>query len=509
MLVCALLALAALPPARAQRLGTIDFPTSGAPAAQGPFIRGVLWLHSFEYEAAAAAFREAERLDPGFAMAYWGEALSYSHPVWNQQDANAARAALARLAPTTAGRRAKARTPREQAYLAAVETLYGSGSKAHRDTLYAKAMERLGARFPGDREAKVFYAAALLGLNQGVRDVRTYMRAAAILEPIFKVDPTHPGVLHLLIHCYDDPTHAPLGLAAARAYATVAPDAPHAHHMTTHIFMALGLWDDVVAQNEIASGPDHSAWTPGHYTDWLGYGYLQQGRYGEAQRLLDVVRQNMSRARGAVPAVLAEMRADYVVNTEQWNCPCLTWPIDLTGMRTRDQALDVFVAGLSALRRNDRASVTGSLGELARFRRSAAAAGRGGDPVPQILEQELEALVAQADGRVPAAIQLLRSAAAAEDAIPFEFGPPAVAKPTHELLGEVLLAAGRAREAQVEFERALRLAPKRALSLLGLARAAAAAGDKPTATRAFADLRGIWHGADAGIRGRDEAARGY
>src|ERR1041384_6089255 len=168
MLLCALLALAALPPARAQRLGTIDFPTSGAPAAQGPFIRGVLWLHSFEYEAAAAAFREAERLDPGFAMAYWGEALGSSHPVWNQQGANAARAALARLAPTTAGRRAKARTPREQAYLAAVETLYGSGSKAHRDTLYAKAMERLRARVPRDWGTQRFYAGAAPGAQPGV-----------------------------------------------------------------------------------------------------------------------------------------------------------------------------------------------------------------------------------------------------------------------------------------------------------------------------------------------------
>src|SRR5439155_26207282 len=183
----------------------------------------------------------------------------------------------------------------------------------------------------------------------------------------------------------------------------VAPDARHAHHMTTHIFLAMGMWDDVVGQNEIASGPDRSTWTPGHYTDWLGYGYLQQGRYGEAQRLLDLVRQNMSRARGAVPAILAEMRADYVVNTEQWNCPCLAWPIDLTGMRTRDQALDAFVAGFSALRRNDRASVAQSLSELARFRRSAAAAAHGGDPVPRILEQELQALVAQTDGKVAAA----------------------------------------------------------------------------------------------------------
>jgi len=139
--------------AQAPRLGRVDFPTSGAPAAQAPFIRGVLLLHSFEYDDAAQAFREAQQLDPGFALAYWGEAMTYNHPLWNEQNLNAARAVLQRLGPTADARRAKAPTPRERAYLGAVEILFGDGAKARRDTAYARAMERVTVRYPADREA--------------------------------------------------------------------------------------------------------------------------------------------------------------------------------------------------------------------------------------------------------------------------------------------------------------------------------------------------------------------
>ena len=145
-------------------LGQLSFPTSGKPSAQRPFIRGVLYLHSFEYDSAAAQFRAAQRLDPGFAMAYWGEAMTYTHPVWMQQDAAAARAVLARMARTREARRAKAPTDREKRYLDAVEILYGEGGKERRDTLYSREMERLSADFPKDDEARSFFALSLLGL---------------------------------------------------------------------------------------------------------------------------------------------------------------------------------------------------------------------------------------------------------------------------------------------------------------------------------------------------------
>jgi len=491
-----------------QQLGTIDFPTSGSQAAQAPFIRGVLLLHSFEYGDAARAFREAQRLDRGFALAYWGEAMTYTHPLWNEQDRTAALAALRRLGPTPEARRARAPTRREQAYLDAVEVLYGEGSKAGRDTAYAAAMRRLADSFPTDREATVFYALSLLGLNQGVRDVPTYLRAAALLEKVFRDNPQHPGAAHLLIHSYDDAIHAPRGLAAARAYSKIAPDAAHAQHMTTHIFLALGMWDDVVSQNEIASGRDRSAWTPHHYTWWLGYGYLEQGRYDEARRHLERMRQNADWITGHGLALLAQMRADYVINTERWDSPSLQWRIDLTQARSRARAADAFVAAFSALKRGDRAAATAARADLTALNRTPPAPETGYvDPVPEILDKELGAAFRQADGALDEAVALMREAVSLEDAMPLEFGPPAVVKPSHELLGEILLQGGRPREAQTEFARALRLAPKRALSLLGLARAAAAAGDGTTAVRAYDELQQIWHRADPNTPGLAEAAR--
>ena len=508
----ALALLAAGPPLSAQtsRLGMIDFPTSGAPVAQPQFIRGVLLLHSFEYRDAAQAFREAQRLDPGFALAYWGEALTYTHPIWNEQDVSAARAALQRLGPTPAARRAKAPTPREQAYLETVEILYGDGSKTKRDTAYSLALERLVASFPADREAQVFYALSLLGLSQGVRDVPTYLRAAAIAEKVFRDNPNHPGAAHLLIHCYDDPIRAPLGLPAARAYSNIAPDAAHAQHMTTHIFLALGMWDEVVSQNELASGRDRASWTANHYTAWLGYGYLQQGRYGDALRHLNLMHKNMDWSRPRQRAELALMRADYVVNTERWDGgPLQGGKIDLAEARLRDKAVDAFVFGLSAVKRGDRAGAERNLADLVTFSQMRAAIDTGPekDRVPSILEKELRALLRQADGAGDDAVALLREATALEDAMPLEFGPPAIVKPSHELLCEVLLQAARPREAQVECARALRLAPKRARSLLGLGRAAAAAGDLRTAARAYGDLRAIWHRADSDLPGLAEAVR--
>src|SRR5947208_4310319 len=417
--VGAVLACLAAGPASAQapRLGTIDFPTSGAPAARAPFIRGVLLLHSFEYGDAARAFREAQRLDSGFALAYWGEAMTYTHPVWNEQDGNAARAALQRLAATRDARRAKAPTRREQAYLDAVEILYGDGSKAVRDTAYSLAMGRLVARFPADREAKVFYALSLLGLNQGVRDVPTYLRAAAIVDTVFRENPNHPGAAHLLIHSYDDPIHAPLGLAAARAVSKIAPDAAHAQHMTTHIFLALGMWDDVDSQNEIASGRDRSAWTPHHYTWWLGYGYLEQGRYGEALQHLERMRRNADWTTGHGLALLAQMRADYVINTERWDSPSLQWRIDLTHARSRARAEDAFVAGFSALKRGDRAAAAAARADLTALNRTPPAPETGYvDSVPEILDKELAAAFRQAEGALDGAIALMREAVSVEDA---------------------------------------------------------------------------------------------
>jgi tetratricopeptide (TPR) repeat protein len=492
------------------RLGTISFPNSGARAAQRSFIRGVLLLHSFEYDDAAAAFREAQRIDPGFALAYWGEAMTLTHPVWNEQKLDSARAVLARLAPTAEARQARAATPRERGYLTAVEILYGDGPKARRDTLYSAAMGRLSAAYPGDLEAKAFYALSLLGLSQATRNVPTYMRAGAIAEDVFLKNPDHPGAAHYIIHAFDDPIHAPLGLRAARAYARIAPGADHARHMTSHIFVALGMWDETVAANEAASGPDRAAWTPGHYTAWLAYGYAQQGRRAEARRLLETTRANLgdSTRRGR-RIYLLTMRAHYLVDTERWSDSMVTWPLDTAGVGPVPLAMDAFARGYAALRRGDRAvadSLLRALGVLAGL--PVVEDRYGGNPnVPAILEKELRASARAADGATDEAATLLREATGLEAALPLEFGPPDVVKPTHELLGELLLSQGKAAEAQQEFTRALSLTPRRPLSLLGLARSATAAGDSAVAVQAWADLRTIWRGADPDAPGLDEVTR--
>src|SRR5947209_7231062 len=242
-------------PASAQsEVGEVAFANSGPLEAQEPFLRGLALLHNFEYPDAAEQFRKAEAVDPDFAMAYWGEAMTFTHPVWMQQDLDAARAVLGRLGATPEARLAKARTERERDYLRAVEVLYGSGTKEERDFRYSDAMAALHQRYPQDVDATAFYALSLLGTAHQGRDFATYMRSAALLEEVFPTHQRHPGVLHYLIHSYDDPIHAPLGMRAARLYGKVAPNAGHALHMTSHIFVALGLWDDVIAANERAIG---------------------------------------------------------------------------------------------------------------------------------------------------------------------------------------------------------------------------------------------------------------
>jgi tetratricopeptide (TPR) repeat protein len=491
-------------PAAAQ-LGTIDFPTSGSAAAKPAFERGVLLLHSFEYEDAARAFQAAQQADPGFAMAYWGEAMTYTHPLWNQQDVAAARAALNRLAPTAAGRRTAAATDREKRYLDAIEALYGgSAGKATRDTLYSVAMERLIGAFPDDQEAQAFYALSLMGLSQGIRNVATYMKAGAIAQELYRRNPMHPGALHYIIHAFDDPTHAPLGLRAAYEYSKIAGAAPHAQHMTTHIFLAMGMWPETVRQNIIAAG-DSAAWAPGHYTLWLSYGLLQQGKAAVAEAVLARSRANMTpRQAGS----LLIMRAHYLINSGRWTDSVAAWPIDLANAPPLARLLDRYVSATGSLARKESPVLaTSILRQLdsAAAREATVRAPEQASPLPAILSRQLAARLEQARGKRDAAIALVRAAAAIEDTMAVEFGPPVAPKPSHELLGEVLLEAGRPAEAKLAFQRALELAPGRSLSLLGLGRAARASGDLAVADKAIAALATNWYAADSDTPGLSEA----
>ena len=230
-------------PAWAQHESHDGVAAQAPPNGANPYARGLYLLHNFEYGTAAAAFRDAQKADPDNVMAYWGEAMTYNHPLWAEQDRTAARAVLARLGPDPSARRSKSRSSKEAGWLDAVEALYGSGGKVERDAAYHLRMKALFEADPSDIDARTFYALATLGLASEGRDTALYMKSAALLEEALPSYPDHPGLLHYMIHSYDDPVHAPLGERAAARYAKVAPDAGHAQHMISHIYLALGRWD--------------------------------------------------------------------------------------------------------------------------------------------------------------------------------------------------------------------------------------------------------------------------
>ncbi len=495
--------------AESETLGKIDFPTSGAAAAQKHFEQGALLLHSFEYDDAAEEFQEAQQVEPGFAMAYWGEAMTYNKPLWMRLDQKAGQAVLRRLGETREARLAKAPTDREKGYLGAVDTLFfDEGDKAARDLAYAAAMERLSRRFPDDSEAAAFHALAVLGTAQGKRDFRIYMRAAALAQAVFDRNPRHPGAAHYLVHSFDDPIHAPLGLPAARVYAEIAPAAAHALHMPSHIFVALGMWERTAASNEDSwKAADDRVRRKGltvkdrsyHALWWLQYTYLQQGRYEKARELLDVMEQDVEQL--SIPLTrrhLAAMRAHYVVETRRWDEERLGRDPDLTKVRAEDAAALVFARGMAAAENGDLASAEKALVKLEGcVAELASKSGRAsGLEATRATALQLKALLDLARGRERTGLGSLRKAAAVEEAMPLAYGPPAPVKPSHELLGEVLLGLGRFEEAGEQFAKALERAPRRALSLLGAARAAARGGDRSAAEAFYAELRDVWSGAD-------------
>jgi tetratricopeptide (TPR) repeat protein len=515
-------------------LGALTFPvTTSSQAARGDFLRGTLLLHLFHYPEAASAFRAAEQLDPGFTMAYWGEAMAFNWGVWNEQYPDSGRAALARLGPTPEARAAKARTPRERGYLEAVELLYGPGSKPHRDTLYAAAMDNLSHAYAQDDEAKLFDALALLGLNQGVRDVPTYLRAYALANEVFRRHLDHPGASHYVIHSTDDPARAAMGLDAARALAKSSPAAEHAQHMTSHIFMALGMWDDLVIANERATHADPSggdmpgmnARFCGHGNSWLDYGYVAQGRIVLATRLLGRCQAQATTGRDRTQADETDPDASrlfsavsiwshWLIDTEQWADVQARWQPAI-GTAPGPRITWRFAHGFAAARRDDMETARADLAALQTARADAIArAGKAHDTSPetiqdqkraQVLDLELQGLISLGGGKDDAAITLLRRATAVEDSMPYAFGPPYIDKPSHELLGEALLQLGRGKEAIAEFRRSLKDTPLRPVALRGLAQAQESAGMTAEAHATWRSLAGVWHGADSGLAGLDEA----
>jgi tetratricopeptide (TPR) repeat protein len=465
----------------AQSVGEISFENSGAPAAQAEFARGLAQLHNFEYDDAAAHFRKAEDIDAAFAMAYWGEAMTKNHPVWHEQDREAAREVLERLGTTADSRAAKTKTDREKLYLQAVEILYGDGAKADRDQAYEAAMQGIHARYPNDVDAASFYALSILGSAEHGRDFAIYMRAAAVLEEVFPGHRTHPGVVHYLIHSYDDAIHAPLGLRAARIYSQIAPDAGHAQHMTSHIFLALGMWDEVIKANETAMAVVNrprlalgkAPRSCGHYGEWLHYAYLQRGRIEDARAVLNRCRQEVDQDGSKINS-FAQMRTDFLINTQLWGDAAANWPFPALDDHVDAQLTFDFATALCRLQRRD----AHALEAVARFEKTRRqfelwnarqeSPDESANKRGEILGGELQALAEASAGRPASAIERLRKLALQEHALPVEFGPPYINKPAEELLGEILLEQHDLGGAHRAFTAALAGAPGRVVAAAGL-----------------------------------------
>jgi tetratricopeptide (TPR) repeat protein len=466
-------------------LGTTHFRNSGAARAQPDFMRGLLLLHSFEYDAARQAFQAAEREDPDFAMAYWGEALTYNQTLWAEQDQRAARAALAKLAATPELRAAKAGTERERAYLKSVEQLYGEGDKTQRDEKYSVALGALARKYPDDLDARALYALSILGLTNGRRNHANYMRAAAEAEAVFEVDKHHPGALHYLIHAYDDPIHAPLGLRAARLYGKVAPAAAHAQHMPSHIFFALGLWDEAIAAN-IASLKISRAEGDGGYHAllWLTYAYLQEDKHREAEELVRSVARDVAAQPSKENRIrLADARAIWLVETRGAEGPDARGALDSGGIASIGYfaALD-FARGITATQPTEARLALKQLKSRIEAARNLPK-GVTADWKDNVKDEELEQAVAMAtalegairfhEGDRAGGIAKVREALLMVDLVPFEYGPPWSAKPLDEVLGELLLADGQREAAVTAFEKTLAVYPNRRLAREGLAAAQA------------------------------------
>jgi tetratricopeptide (TPR) repeat protein len=503
-----------------QEFGSITFPTSGAPAAQPAFLTGVKALHNFQFDEAAEAFRKAQQADPACAMAYWGEAMSFNHPLWAQQDVDAAKKALDKLDATPAGRVAKAKLPKEKAFFEAIHTLYFSpGEKLERDNAYSQAMARMYAQWRDDDEVAIFYALSLLGtVRPGDTGFRRQAIAASIAESVYAKNPKHPGAAHFIIHAFDDPDHAPLGLDAARAYAKIAPSAAHALHMPSHIFVQLGMWQDAALSNidaykaavdlnarmKLAEGREDF-----HTLSWLAYANTMLGKFDDAKKNVEQAKAAADRNpgnRGIRDGYLG-MRARYIADTGQWEKLDLNAgaaPVQagaehaampgMPGMPGMGGGYDgaptwTYIVGVSAAKMGDMTTA-----EAAEAQLKAVTLKTQGGPTsyaakPHLIrEKQLGAVIRWAKGQKDEALQFAKDAAEAEKTMAAPSGPPEPITPAFELYGQMLLEAGRAKEAMQAFEQALLRTPKRTPSVLGLARAAVKAGDTTTARQRYQEL---------------------
>ena len=492
------------------QLGSIAFETSCSAEADALVRRGLGWLHSFEYEQAAATFGEAAAADRRCAIAYWGVAMSHYHPLW----APPTPAELARGRDALAAARAAgAASEREAAYVAALETFYRDFERLdHRTRVlaHADAMARLHALYPQDQEAAVFHALALIAVGTMDQDpafAREH-EAGAILNEVLARAPDHPGVAHYLIHSFDYPPLASLALPAARRYAAIAPASPHAQHMPSHIFVRLGLWDEAIQSNlaseasaralAAAQGLPDSSSERLHAMDYLAYGYLQTGQDDEAERVLatlngirraDPPTFAVAYASTAIPARLALERRQWDRAAELELADNVRRLAPLENFRWGEGHVH-FARAVGAARAGRIETARAEVARLAEVERSLTIPPGSYDWRTQVaIERQIaEAWLAQAEGRGAEAVRLMRAAADLDDAAEKHPVTPGPILPAREQLGELLLELGRPAEALAEYEAALRRAPRRLAGLYGAGRAARLAGAAARARAHYGEI---------------------
>jgi hypothetical protein len=491
----------------AERLGTVHFATSCAPAVAPGFDRAVALLHSFEFGASTHAFSQVLAADSTCAMAQWGIALSrWSNPM---SAGNRAPAQLqaGRGAADEAARLGARASERERGYIAAVAALYTEWdrtSQLSRVAAYERAMADLVARQPADTEAKIFHAIALAAAAPPTdKTYANQLRAGELLEAIWARQPDHPGLAHYIIHAYDVPPLAPRAKAAAERYARIAPSAAHALHMPSHTFTRVGAWGESVETNHrsievaLAGGAISEAL---HASDYVMYAELQRRRMEAAKAVLDglpalAARFDPAAVTGAAPGsagvfALAAIPARWALERRAWP-EAAALPVHGSGFIWTD-AMTHFARALGSAHTGDRAGARVAIDSLAAIQRRLAASGEG-YWAEQVAIQQLgaEAWLARAEGRDSAALVAMRRAAEREDATEKSAVTPGPLAPARELLGDLLLELRRPSEALAEYRAALAHEPDRYHTLDGARRAAEAAGERDAAARYAAQLRKV------------------
>ena len=490
------------------QLGTVAFPVSCAPSVQKPFERGVALLHSFWYEEAEKEFQQIAQDDPHCVMAHWGLAMSLWHQLWNNPDAEMIQRGSDEVhqAKTTGG----ATTPRERAYIAAIAAFYGESKKLNHEArarAYSVAMKNVYDSYPDDHEAAAFYALSLLASEP--HDDTTFAnrkQAAAVLEKLFAIEPDHPGVAHYLIHSYDKPQLAQLGLPAARRYAQIAPAAPHALHMPSHIFARVGLWQDDIDSNlaSIAATRKTSAMHMGgeghqfHAMDFLLYAYLQSGREADAAKLIDEVKTMPKMKSMYGPDfdpetyALSKFPATYDLELRHWTDAAALQVVP--GSLRGDQSITYWARAIGSARSGNLAQAHKDLEQIDAIRKDLLA-----DKKTDYAEvaaddhQEAEAWILHAEGEDEKAVTMLRNLADKSD----KLGDEPESIPAREMLADLLLEAKRPQQSLVEYQTDLKLNPNRFNALYGAARAAETAGNQADANEYYALLLKICGGSNS------------